>query len=176
MTDDSAAAAIGLLVARGETVSAAESLTGGLVAAALTAVPGASRAFAGSVTAYATELKSRLLGVDGTLLAERGAVNADVARQMAGGVRELLGTHWSVATTGVAGPDPQDGQPVGRVHVAVAGPGGEVSARSLDFDGDRARIRRDSVQAALRLLRAEVLGKAGGQGTEHRGEKGCLQP
>ncbi|WP_416237307.1 CinA family protein [Streptomyces marinisediminis] len=164
------------MVERGETVSAAESLTGGLVAAALTAAPGASRAFAGSVTAYATELKRRVLGVDGELLAARGAVDAEVARQMACGVRELLGTHWGVATTGVAGPEPQDGQPVGRVYVAVAGPSGEPTARRLDLDGDRAEIRRESVQAVLRLLCGELLEKAGGQSTEHRGEEGCLQP
>ncbi|MHC0428804.1 CinA family protein [Streptomyces sp. O3] len=114
---------LGLLAGRGETLAVAESLTGGLVAAELTGVAGASRCFRGSVTAYATELKGRLLGVDGTLLAERGAVDPEVARQMAEGVRRALGADWGIATTGVAGPEPQDGQPVGTVYVAVAGPG-----------------------------------------------------
>ncbi|WP_245769394.1 CinA family protein [Streptomyces indicus] len=113
-----------LLVSRNETVAVAESLTGGMVAAELTAVPGASKVLRGSVTAYATEIKHSVLGVDGTLLAERGAVDPEVARQMALGVRRLLGADWGIATTGVAGPDPQDGQPVGTVFVAVAGPGG----------------------------------------------------
>ncbi|MFG2652417.1 CinA family protein [Streptomyces sp. NPDC048436] len=113
-----------LLEARGETLAVAESLTGGLVAAEVTAVPGASRVFRGSVTAYATELKHEVLGVDGTLLAERGAVDPDVALQMAAGVRAVLGADWGIATTGVAGPDPQDGQAVGTVFVAVDGPYG----------------------------------------------------
>ncbi|CAM5438970.1 CinA family protein OS=Streptomyces alboniger OX=132473 GN=CP975_26545 PE=4 SV=1 [Streptomyces alboniger] len=111
-----------ILAARGETLAVAESLTGGLVAAELTGVPGASKVFRGSVTAYATDLKRDVLGVDGALLDERGAVDAEVARQMARGVRAVLGADWGIATTGVAGPDPQDGQAVGTVFVAVAGP------------------------------------------------------
>ncbi|WP_369217489.1 CinA family protein [Streptomyces flavofungini] len=121
-TQDTAAELVRLLTARGETVAVAESLTGGLVAAGLTAVPGASKVFRGSVTAYATDLKRDVLGVDGTLLEERGAVDAEVARQMARGVRAALRADWGIATTGVAGPDPQDGQAVGTVFVAVAGP------------------------------------------------------
>ncbi len=117
-----AAEVLRLLRERGETLAVAESLTGGLVAAEVTAVPGASQAFRGSLTAYATELKRDVLGVDGGLLAARGAVDAEVAAQMATGVRTLLGADWGIATTGVAGPTPQDGQPVGTVFVAVAGP------------------------------------------------------
>lgn len=89
---------------RGETLGVAESLTGGLVAAELTSVAGASRCFRGSVTAYATPLKRDLLGVDGALLAERGAVDPDVARSMADGVRRVLGADWGVSTTGVSRP------------------------------------------------------------------------
>lgn len=118
-----AAVVLRLLTERGETLAVAESLTGGLVAADITSVPGASRVFRGSVTSYATELKRDVLGVDGTLLAERGAVDPEVALQMAMGVRRVLGADWGIATTGVAGPDEQDGQPVGTVFVAVAGPG-----------------------------------------------------
>ena len=94
------------------------------MAAEITAVPGASKVFRGSVTAYATELKQRMLGVDGALLAERGAVDArGRASRWRGACASALGADWGVATTGVAGPEPQDGQPVGTVYVAVAGPG-----------------------------------------------------
>ncbi|WP_030542748.1 CinA family protein [Streptomyces albus] len=157
------------MAARGETLAVAESLTGGLVAAELTGVPGASRVLRGAVTAYATDLKHTLLGVDGALLAERGAVDAEVARQMAGGVRRLLGADWGIATTGVAGPDPQDGQPVGTVYVAVAGPAGTVRSRLLRPAGDRAGIRRESVGGVLGMLREELVGNARAQNTEHRG-------
>lgn len=147
---------LALLAERGETVAVAESLTGGMVAAAVTAVPGASRSFRGSVTAYATDLKEQLLGVDGDLLAERGAVDPEVARRMARGVRDALGADWGLATTGVAGPEPQDGKPVGTVYVAVAGPVGGARAAELGLRGDRAAIRTSSVTQALRLLRDEV--------------------
>ncbi|MFE5899705.1 CinA family protein [Streptomyces sp. NPDC056488] len=122
-----AAGVLALLAERGQTLAVAESLTGGLVAAELTGVPGASASFRGSVTAYATALKHELLGVDAALLAERGAVDPEVASQMAAGVRARLGADWGIATTGVAGPEPQDGQPVGTVYVAVAGPAGETA-------------------------------------------------
>ncbi|WP_329123846.1 CinA family protein [Streptomyces sp. NBC_01465] len=169
MTPGSAAQVLELLAGRGETLAVAESLTGGLVAAELTSVPGASRVFRGSVTAYATELKRDVLGVDGELLAARGAVDSGVAVQMAGGVRRVLGADWGVATTGVAGPDPQDGQPVGTVFVAVSGPDGAENVASLRLNGDRAEIRRESVRSALRLLSGELAGNARAQDTEQNG-------
>jgi nicotinamide-nucleotide amidase len=142
-----------LLAERGRSVAVAESLTGGLVAAALTGVAGASRSFRGSVTAYATDVKRDVLGVDGDLLAERGAVDPDVACRMAAGVRRLLGADWGIATTGVAGPDRQDGQPVGTVFVAAAGPdGAEPVARRLHAQGGREDIRQASCAAVLGLL------------------------
>ncbi|WP_165990163.1 CinA family protein [Streptomyces sp. YIM 98790] len=145
---------LALLLARGQTLAVAESLTGGLVAAALTGVPGASRAFRGSVIAYATELKRELLGVDGGLLAERGAVDPEVARQMALGARDRLGADWGISTTGVAGPGPQDGRPVGTVYTAVAAPGAvDAVAVRVTADGDRAAIRTASVRGALTALR-----------------------
>jgi nicotinamide-nucleotide amidase len=169
-----------LLSVKGETLAVAESLTGGLVAADITTVPGASRVFLGSVTAYATDLKHRLLGVDATLLAQRGAVNAQVAAQMAAGVRKALGADWGLATTGVAGPEPQDGQPVGTVFVAVDGPfdlesgsagGGKVEA--LRLNGNRAEIRMESVRSVLALLLKELAGEDTGneraQDTERNG-------
>ncbi|OIJ64647.1 CinA family protein [Streptomyces mangrovisoli] len=169
-----------LLTVNGGTLAVAESLTGGLVAAEITAVPGASQVFRGSVTAYATELKRELLGVDGDLLAARGAVDAQVAAQMATGVRKALGADWGLATTGVAGPDAQDGQPVGTVFVAVEGPsgpgggsagGGKVEA--LRLNGDRAEIRMESVRSVLALLLAELTSEQTGneraQDTERNG-------
>lgn len=147
-----AAEVLRLLDERGGTLAVAESLTGGLLAAELTGVPGASRSFRGSVTAYATALKHELLDVDSALLAERGAVDAQVAREMAEGVRRRLGADWGAATTGVAGPDPQDGQPVGTVFVAVAGPDGAAEVAALLLAGDRSAIRGASVAAVLDLL------------------------
>ncbi|MFG2333536.1 CinA family protein [Streptomyces sp. NPDC048604] len=164
-----AARVLALLAERGGTLAVAESLTGGLVAAELTGVPGASRTFRGSVTAYATALKEQLLGVDGTLLAEHGAVHPEVALQMAAGVRARLGADWGIATTGVAGPEPQDGQPVGTVHVAVAGPFGAGKVASLRLNGDRAEIRRESVRSVLELLDGELSGNARAQDTEQNG-------
>lgn len=139
------------------TIAVAESLTGGLLAAAITGVPGASAVFRGSVTAYATDLKASILGVDANLLDEVGAVHAEVARQMAEGVRRLCRADIGVATTGVAGPTPQDGRPVGTVFVAVAGQE-SVESEQCSFGyrpgngaQDRARIQRLSTSAALRL-------------------------
>jgi nicotinamide-nucleotide amidase len=134
----------------GLSVATAESLTGGLVCGALTAVPGASLVVRGAVVAYATDRKSALLGVPETLLAERGAVDAEVAAAMAEGVRRVMAADVGVATTGVAGPDPQDGHEVGTVFVAVSGPGIDVVER-LALGGDRAAIREATVAAALRL-------------------------
>ncbi|MEU5212982.1 nicotinamide-nucleotide amidohydrolase family protein [Streptomyces sp. NPDC020742] len=171
-----AAGALELLAGRGQSLAVAESLTGGLVAGALTGVPGASRVLRGSVTAYATDLKRELLGVDGGLLAARGAVDAEVARQMAAGVRRVLGADWGIATTGVAGPEPQDGQPVGTVFVAVQGPGGVGGVRELALSGDRDRIRRDTIEAVLALLLSELTENARAQDTEQHGGNGCLQP
>jgi nicotinamide-nucleotide amidase len=145
------ATAIGLLVASGLTVAAAESLTGGLVTAALTTVPGASAVVRGGIVAYAADLKNTLLGVDAELLARAGTVDRDVAVEMARGVRERLGASVGVATTGVAGPDPADGQPVGTVHIAVAA-AGLTRHQALMLSGDRAAIRRRTVDHALMLL------------------------
>jgi nicotinamide-nucleotide amidase len=135
----------------GHTVAVAESLTGGLVAAALTDIPGASVSFRGGVVAYATELKAALLGVDRDLLARHGAVYAPVAAAMAAGVRTRLGATYGVATTGVAGPEPADGQPVGITHIAVSAADDTV-VRTVCLTGDRHEIRRLAVEHALGLL------------------------
>lgn len=142
---------VGVLTARSQTVACAESLTGGLLVSRLIDPPGASVVVRGGVVAYATEVKASLLGVDPALLAARGAVDPEVARQMAEGVRRELGADWGVATTGVAGPDPQGGMPVGRVYVAVAGPEG-TQVQEHDLFGGRREIRDAAVGAALALL------------------------
>ncbi|GGS46767.1 competence damage-inducible protein A [Planobispora rosea] len=157
-----AAGVLALLVRRGETVATAESLTAGLIGAELTVPPGASAAFAGGVLAYATALKHRLLGVPAALLEREGAVHPEVAAAMADGVRELTGATYGVAATGVAGPDPQDGKPVGTVHLAVSGSGGRVWHRDLRLDGTREEIRRWTVNEAVDLLR-EVLESNSGE-------------
>lgn len=132
------------------TVAVAESLTGGRVAAALTAVPGASAVLRGSVTAYATDLKARVLGVDAALLDRVGAVDGEVARQMALGVRKVCGADVGIATTGVAGPSRQDGKAVGTVFVAVVGPDSDrVLITPARFDGDRAAVQAAATDLAL---------------------------
>jgi nicotinamide-nucleotide amidase len=153
-----------LLAERSATVAAAESLTGGMLGARLTDMPGSSATFVGAVIAYATELKARLLGVPEDLLARHGAVHPDVAAAMATGVRDRLGSTYGLAVTGVAGPEPQDGQPVGTVHLCVAGPGTELSPQSVrlplpaDRSGVRPLAREITVVYALDLLRRSILG------------------
>lgn len=149
---DQAARVLDALERRSATVAVAESLTGGLVGATLTAVPGASATFRGGVIAYATDVKAEVLGVDADLLAREGAVHPDVAGQLAGGVRELLAATYGLALTGVAGPDPQDDKPPGTLFVAVAGPAGvRVESPQVPASG-RAAIREQATAAGLRLL------------------------
>jgi nicotinamide-nucleotide amidase len=141
-----------LLTGRGQTVAVAESLTGGLLAASLVEVPGASFVFRGGIVAYATDLKSALLDVPASLLERYGAVHADVAGAMAEGVRRRLDATFGVATTGVAGPDPADGQPVGTVYIAASGQLSTVRRR-LSLAGGRRSIRDQAVLQSLLLLR-----------------------
>jgi nicotinamide-nucleotide amidase len=139
------------LIRSRRSVAVAESLTGGLVMAALTSVPGASATVRGGVVAYATQVKREVLGVDGDLLDSVGAVDGEVAMQMADGVRETIGADFGVATTGVAGPDGQDGKAPGVVFVAVSTPFGRWH-RELLLEGDRDAVRTRSSIAALELL------------------------
>lgn len=148
--------AIEALTRREATIAVAESLTGGLLASELISVPGASVVVQGGVVAYATELKARLLGVDAALLDRVGAVDAEVARQMARGARERLGPDsspatYGLATTGVAGPEPQDGHAPGVAFIALAS-ASEESVRALRLHGDRAAIRRQVVSESLLML------------------------
>jgi nicotinamide-nucleotide amidase len=148
--------AIELLIAAGQTVGTAESLTGGLVAAALTTIPGSSAVVRGGIVAYAADLKNSLLGVPADLLDRVGTVHREVALAMAIGARHLLGAAVGVATTGVAGPDPADGQPVGTVHIAVSTPDRAVH-EALALSGDRAEIRAATVCRVLGLLTRTLL-------------------
>jgi nicotinamide-nucleotide amidase len=145
----------GLLAAQGATVAVAESLTGGLIGAALSRMPGSSETFRGSAVVYATDLKETLAGVPGPLLASVGAVSAETAGALAVGARERLVATYGIGVTGVAGPSEQEGQPVGTVHLAVSGPTG-ADVRTLRLPGDRDRVRALTVTAALDLLRKRV--------------------
>jgi len=155
-----AADLVGRLTDAGHTVAVAESLTGGLVCAALTDPAGASAVVRGGVVAYASDLKFQVLGVDRALLAKVGAVDAQVAEQMAVGVRVLMGATYGLATTGVAGPDPADGKAVGTVYVALAGPR-TSRVKALTLSGERAAIRAEAVTGALALLTEELAAQAG---------------
>jgi nicotinamide-nucleotide amidase len=146
-----AAAVVHPLVERGETLAVVESLTGGLLSATIVDVAGVSSVFRGGLVVYATDLKASLAGVPAALLADRGPVDPDVAIALAEGGRWRCGADWCLATTGVAGPEPQDGRPVGLVYVAVAGPRG-ADVRELRLDGGREHIRAGTVTGALQLL------------------------
>ena len=163
--DGDPAAVVAALRAAGLTLAVAESLTAGQVSARVADVPGASAVLRGGVVSYATDVKATVLGVDADLLARSGPVHPEVALQMARGVRALLGADVGVATTGVAGPGPQDGHPAGTVFVAVTCSGTnqdngrprpevEVVAHveRLSASGDRAQVRAAATAAALRLV------------------------
>jgi nicotinamide-nucleotide amidase len=138
------------LVRRKQTAAAAESLTGGNISAALSAIEGASDWFLGGVVAYAEDVKYDLLGV------ERGPViNGKSARQMAEGVARLLSADYAVATTGVGGPGPQEGLPQGTVYIAVATPT-DSGVREYRFDGDPGEVVAQATQQALDDLGAAV--------------------
>ncbi|HEY3528049.1 MAG TPA: CinA family protein [Nocardioides sp.] len=155
---DDAATALGLLAQAGATLATAESLTGGRLAASVTAVPGASTSYLGGFVTYATALKESVLGVPHDLVEQYGVVSGECARAMAAGCREATGATYALATTGVAGPDSQEGRPVGTVFVGIAGPDG-VSALSMELVGDRHQIQdracREALSALCGILRRE---------------------
>lgn len=145
-----ATALLGALAARGWTMGTAESLTGGLLAATVVEVPGASQAFAGAVIAYDPRVKIEVLGVDPLLVGRVGTVDEEVVTQMAQGATRALGVDLALATTGVAGPGPSEGHPSGTVWLACASPSG-VLTRRLALTGGRAAVRAAAVSAALDL-------------------------
>ncbi|KAI1909589.1 hypothetical protein LOZ53_003879 [Ophidiomyces ophidiicola] len=152
-----------LLKQSGETLAVSESLTGGGVMATLTSVEGCSAVFRGGVVSYATPVKQHLLKVDGDLISEHGVIHSDVASQMATGARDIMTqqgmaqTSWGIGTTGVAGPDPQDGKPVGMVFIGVASAKGSKGFGPFLFPGSRERVRDATIIEALFLLRQELL-------------------
>ncbi len=149
---DLAATCLSDLEAAGATLATAESLTAGLVASTLASVPGASTVLRGGVAAYATDVKVSVLGLDPTIVSRFGVISAECAEAMATRAGALFSADWAVSTTGVAGPDPQDGHPAGEVYVAVASPSGAVSSRRLDLAGSRQQIREATVFEVLALL------------------------
>lgn len=162
MVEDEAAGAVtaevvSLLRERGEVLATAESLTGGLLSGAVTSVPGSSAAYVGGLVTYATDLKVRLLGVPAALVEQHGVISEECARAMAAGAAEVTGAAWGLATTGVAGPDTQEGHPAGTVFVGLHAASGEQHARRLDLCGDRAEVRAGTVAAALQLLHEVLL-------------------
>lgn len=142
-----------LLEKQEATLATAESLTGGLLAEILTEAPGASKTYVGGVVAYATSLKNDLLQVPESVIETHGVISAECARAMAEGARQVTGATYGLATTGVAGPETQEGAPVGTVHIAVATPD-HTMAEQLQLDGDRAEIREASCAAVLSALAA----------------------
>ncbi|KAM5349888.1 hypothetical protein ACJ41O_006393 [Fusarium nematophilum] len=154
---DIAGDVVGLLKQAQETIGVAESLTGGGIMAALTSVPGASSVFRGGVVSYATALEQNILDVDADLISQRGVIDSDVAQQMAEGARTITAvntsTTWGVSTTGVAGPDSQDGKPVGMVFIGIVTDGQSRALGPFHFPGDRDRVRQATVLEALAQLR-----------------------
>jgi nicotinamide-nucleotide amidase len=146
-----AAEALALLGVANATLATVESLTGGRLASAVTAVPGASTSYLGGFVTYATALKESLVGVPHELVEQYGVVSAECARAMAEGCRLATGATYTLATTGVAGPDTQEGKPVGTVYVGLAGPDG-VSALTMELVGDRAQIQDRACREALSAL------------------------
>lgn len=159
--DQAAVRLVEVLRAGGLTLGCAESLTGGLLTAAVVGVPGASDVLRGGVVAYAPEVKTRVLGVDASLVGRVGTVHADVAVAMARGALDVLGCDLAVATTGVAGPGPSEGHPAGTVYVACV-TRQVCEVRGLLVDGDRAQVREVTVRTALELAASVA-------SSEHRG-------
>jgi len=148
---EAAQSAIDNLVRTNSSVALAESLTGGLVCARLTSIPGASRVVLGGIVAYSTTAKYEILGVPQTTLDAHGAVSAETAREMASAVSRLFSSHIGVATTGVAGPDRQEGKDVGTVFLALA-VGTLTQVEELRLEGTRDEIRALTADRALALL------------------------
>ena len=152
-------AVLRLLIARGQTVAVAESLTAGMLGSRLAGIPGASKAFVGGFITYNNSQKQGLLHVDPFVLAEHGEVSGPVALQMAASAREQANSHWALSLTGFAGPDGgTEENPVGTVFIGVAGPDGYLKSQRFRYPGgDRERVRQFAVQSSLNLLRLALV-------------------
>ncbi|MGP4056568.1 CinA family protein [Mycobacterium sp. 4D054] len=155
LVDDDARALVADLTVRGQTVATAESLTAGLLAATLGGVPGASAVLRGGLITYTVDTKAGLAGVAPELLADVGPVAAPTARALAVGAMQRCGATWGVGLTGVAGPEPHAGHPVGTVFLGLAGPL-DTDVVPLQLTGGRWDIRMAAVRAAVRHLRRLV--------------------
>ncbi len=145
-----------LLQESGVTLALAESCTGGLIAGRITALAGSSSYFLGGVVAYSNQVKERLLRVPAPLLVEHGAVSEPVARAMAEGAREVLGSDLALAVTGIAGPaGGTDAKPVGTVFIAVADQRG-CQVERFRFDGDREQVRQQTVDQGIIMLKKRL--------------------
>lgn len=147
MSDPAVSSIVNELRRRGESLAVAESLTGGGLGAAITSVPGSSDIFIGGVIAYQLSVKEELLKVPGALIEEFGVISEEVAVAMADGLRELFGTTWAIATTGVAGPGACDGVAAGTVWIAIRGPINQST--ELEIQGEREVVRNASVSSAI---------------------------
>ncbi len=139
------------------TLATAESLTGGLLGATITDVPGASKVYLGGGIAYATRVKQDMLAVDRVEIDAFSVISSQVASGMASGIRDLTDADWTIGVTGVAGPDPQDGHAPGEVWICVRGPQigtlpAPIQTQQFQFDGDRRAVREATVDAALSML------------------------
>lgn len=156
-TLDEAAALLGALQAKGLTIATAESCTGGLIAAALTAIPGSSASVLAGYVTYSNEAKARMLGVAEATLADHGAVSEPVARQMAEGARDGAGADIAISCTGIAGPGGGSAaKPVGLVFIGCALRGQQTRVERHIFAGDRTAIRAATVAAAFALIRRTI--------------------
>ncbi|HZF76482.1 MAG TPA: CinA family protein [Acetobacteraceae bacterium] len=156
-TLDESAALLGLLQARGLTLATAESCTGGLIAAALTAIPGSSATVLAGYVTYSNEAKARMLGVPGAVLAAVGAVSEEVARHMAEGALRDSGADVAVSCTGIAGPGgATSGKPIGLVFIGRARRGMGTEVERHVFPGDRGAVRAATVDAAFALIRRAI--------------------
>lgn len=159
----SAAALVALCKARGLRIATAESCTGGLIAGAITAIPGASAIFTHGFVTYANEAKTQMLGVPENILSTHGAVSSEVAAAMAAGARTRAHADYAISTTGIAGPDGGSAEkPVGLVWFGLAGPQGVTTYHRI-LPGTRAEVRHASVEFALALL--QEAGEGGGAKT-----------
>ncbi|MFL5694461.1 MAG: competence/damage-inducible protein A [Ktedonobacteraceae bacterium] len=151
-----------LLLSRNQSLAVIESLTGGLLSSTITDVPKSSQHFIGGVAAYSAKLKEQM-GVPHQIIEQYGTISEETARAMAHAIRERLGADYGLGVTGVAGPDQQEGKPVGTIHIAVEGPQGVVTAMGPGWRGNREDNKRYAVLAALNLLRLHLEGVKKGE-------------
>ena len=159
MTDPVVKEVFNSLLSRNETLSAAESCTGGWISSEITSIPGSSSVFWGAVVSYSNNSKTVLLDVDPLLIENAGAVSSGVAKSMAWGIKKISGSDWSLSVTGIAGPGGGTREkPVGTVWIGIGTSGGKVEAELFHFEGSRQEIRKKSVIEAFKLLYKQLKG------------------